>query len=125
MSINWVDFDRENALLVATPETDRIDLGQFEELVEELTSRRRFDGTFQVILDMQHVSYLTSPCLGALIEFQQDMKENRGTVVLAGCQPEVAFLFKTTKLDTVLTLFDDVEEARDSFDAATFLGDRK
>jgi len=34
---------------------------------------------------------------------------------LAGCKENVAFLFKVTRLDTVFPMYDEVEEAAESF----------
>ncbi len=37
----------------------------------------------------------------------------RGRIALAGCQDNVAFLFKVTKLDDIFVLFDDLDAALD------------
>jgi anti-anti-sigma factor len=62
---------------------------------------------------MSEVKFVSSACLGALITLLQDLEHVRGKLVLACCRPDVAFLFKTTKLDMVIPLFDDVDEAKD------------
>jgi len=38
-----------------------------------------------------------------------------GLIALAGCQENVAFLFKVTRLDSVFPMYDEVDDARDSF----------
>ena len=54
---------------------------------------------------------MDSACIGALVTFLQDLEHVRGRIALANCQPNVAFLFKVTRLDQVIGIYDDPQTA--------------
>lgn len=81
------------------------------ELVEELLQRLRCDNANHFVFDLAGVDHMDSACLGALVQFLQEVQHVRGRIALACCKPNVQFLFKVTKLDSVFTLYDDVAEA--------------
>lgn len=80
-----------------------------QELIVELMERVRFNNAHHFVIDLNGVEFMASACLGVLVGFMQDIEHGKGRIALACCQPNVAFLFKVTKLDTVFPLFDDVE----------------
>ncbi len=84
---------------------------QMQEVLNELTMHMRYDNVMFFVLDMSHVEFIASDCLGSLVTFLRDLEQMRGRIALACCQPNVAFLFKVTRLDAAFTLYEDVEEA--------------
>ena len=82
-----------------------------QELIVELTERMRYDNAQYFVLDMSHVKFISSGCVGVLVEFLQDLAPARGRIALANCQDNVEFLFKVTRLDRVFEMFDDLGEA--------------
>ncbi len=82
-----------------------------QELVNELMECVRFNNAHHFVIDLADVEFLASACIGVLVGFMQDIEHAKGRIALAACQPNVAFLFKVTRLDTVFPLFDDVESA--------------
>ena len=87
---------------------------QRQELCEELTQRVRYDSASLLVLDLGQVEFLSSTCLGSMVTFLQDLGHVRGRLALANCKPSVAFIFNVTRLDTVFSLYDDVDEACES-----------
>lgn len=81
------------------------------ELVETLRSRFRYHGATCFALDMSRVEFADSACLGAMVGLVQDLAHIRGHIALTGCRPNVAFLFKTTRLDTIFMMYDDLQSA--------------
>ncbi len=105
-------IEQEGALVIATTTDIKLGAIEAETLVEELSSRMRNDGGRYFILHLPTVEHIDSSCIGVLVTFLQDLEHVRGRMALAACQPNVAFLFKVTRLDTVFALYDDLDEAR-------------
>ncbi len=82
-----------------------------QELVQECIEKLRYSKAQNFIFDLQEVQFLASACIGALVEFLQEVEHCRGQIALVNCQENVAFLFKVTRLDQVFGLYDDIEEA--------------
>ncbi len=104
-------IEQENSLVVATIADREMNGTQMQEVVNELLQHMRYDNAVNFVLDMGKVEFITSDCLGCLVTFLLDLEHIRGRVALANCQSNVAFLFKVTRLDAALQLYDDVEEA--------------
>ncbi len=84
---------------------------QMAELVNEMTQRIRYDNTQFFVLDMNDVVFMDSSAIGVLVNFLLDLEHVRGAIAMARCQTNVEFLFKITRLDAIVRLFDDVDEA--------------
>ena len=104
-------IEQTNNLVLVTYMTEQLTRQESENLVEELTQRMRYDGAVFFVLDLEHVKFIDSACIGALVTFLQDLEHVRGRIALANCQPNVAFLFKITRLDEAIRLYEDLQEA--------------
>lgn len=105
-------LEQTNNVVVATIGTRELSAEQMAELAEELMQRMRCDNAQHFVLDLGAVEYISSGCIGVLVGFLQDLEHVRGRIGLAHCRPNVLFLFKVTRLDSVFHVFDDVESAR-------------
>ncbi len=108
-------FDQTRNLVVAKPGADHLTGQSMAELTDALGERMRYDNATLFVIDMSGVTFMDSAGIGALVTFLQDLEHVRGRIGVAGCQPNVEFLFKVTRLDAAITLFDDVEEATDEW----------
>ncbi len=108
---DYLDIEQANSLVTADISVANMTSEIAQSIVDELTERMRYAGGVNFILNMSAVEFLDSSCVGALVGFLQDLEHVRGRVALAQCQPNVAFLFKVTKLDTAIPLFDEIEDA--------------
>ena len=88
---------------------------EMEEAVVTCGEHMRFDHATNFAFDLSAIEYLDSACTGALVELLRDVEPMRGRVALVGCRPNVLFLFKSTRLDTVFGMFDEMDEAIASF----------
>lgn len=111
MLAQQVQIEQRNKLAIAHVSAREMNGSDMQELVSELTNRMRFNNVQFFVLDLATVDLMSSDCLGALVAFLRDIEPMHGRVALANCRPNVAFLFKVTRLDTVFGLFDDVESA--------------
>ncbi len=111
MITQGTEFEQVNSLVTATIADCQMTGLQMQEVVNELTQRLRYDNAVDFLLDMTQVQFLSSDCLGVLVTFLTDVEQLRGRIVLVNCHPNVAFLFKVTRLDAVFALYDDIDEA--------------
>ena len=84
---------------------------QMQETISECAERMRYNSARNFVFDLGPVEFLASACLGALVGFMQEVEHVRGKIALAGCQDNVSFLFKVTRLDQIFQLYDDPAES--------------
>ena len=84
---------------------------QMQEVVNELIEHMRCVNALYFVFDMKNVEFMASDCLGCLVTFLQDIEQMHGRIALANSQPNVAFLFKVTRLDAAFPLYEDIDEA--------------
>ena len=111
MISNDTQIEQANNLVIAKIGGSELSGLQMQEVVNELTQHMRYENATFFVLDMINVQFIASDCLGCLVTFLRDLEHMRGRIALANCQPNVAFLFKVTRLDTAFALYDDLEEA--------------
>ncbi|MEX0777571.1 MAG: STAS domain-containing protein [Phycisphaeraceae bacterium] len=112
MPATTCDIEESNHLVVVHIATSKLEASAMQEVVDDLMERMRYTGAIHFILDVKPVEFISSACLGVMVQFLQDLEHVRGRMALARCQENVAFLFKVTRLDKVFHLYDDVEDAK-------------
>ena len=108
------DFELEQAGAIITarvlvPELTHL---RMQELVDECLHRARYHNARHVILDMAEVEFLASACIGPIVSLLQDLEHLCGRLAMVRCQDSVALLFRVTRLDSVIGIHDDEQEAR-------------
>lgn len=97
--------------------------GKLDALSSPLAEKRIFDsinqGEYQLIFDFSSVDYLSSAGMRMLLSTTKRLKSLSGKVVLASIQPAVMDVLRTSGLDRVLLLEENVEEALKSFSQPT------
>ncbi len=73
------------------------------------------DGRTQIILDFSLVEYLSSAALGKLITMNKKVESAGGVCALCNIQKDILDVFKITRLDKVLTLCGDIDNALSKF----------
>jgi len=106
-----MSIEQNGTCLTAAVSHHELPAADMQELVDECAERMRYNDARYFVFDLAPVEYLASACLGVLVSFMHDVDHNRGRVAVAGCQPNVAFLFKVTNLERVFGMYDDAEEA--------------
>lgn len=105
------EIEQTNKVVVARLTGKDLSGQTMQELIERLNDKMRYDNALYFVLDMKTVQFVASACIGPLVVFLQDLEHVRGRIALANCVPNVQFLFKVTRLDTVFAMYEDVEEA--------------
>ena len=104
-------FEQKDHMVIARLPGPQLSGLQMAELINEMSQRVRCDNAQFFVLDMSNVQFMDSSALGGLVGFLLDLEHVRGRIAMACCQANVAFLFKVTRIDAVVSLFDEVEEA--------------
>lgn len=105
-------LEQTHNIVVVEVGAAQFDMNLMYEILEDLMQRMRCDNAVYFVFDVSQVEFIGSACVGLLVQFLQDVEHVRGRIALAGCRPNVALLFKITKLDLVFTLYDDVDGAK-------------
>jgi len=85
-----------------------------EELHDEVRSLLE-NNTNHIVLNMQHVHWIGSLCIGALMREIISARQKEGDVYLAAPSQKVERLFQITKLEGVISIYPSVEEAVAAF----------
>ncbi len=67
------------------------------------------------MIDFAVTGYIDSSGLGALVSLSKKIREAGGDLRLSGLNDDLRTLFELTKLDTLFTICDSVEEAIAAF----------
>lgn len=115
MQLENIELDQVGGIVTASIHQAELGYNQMQELVQACIDKMRYENAQDFVFDLSDVEFLASACIGALVQLLQDIENQKGQIALAGCQENVAFLFKVTRLDSVFPMFDEVEEAVASF----------
>jgi anti-sigma B factor antagonist len=66
------------------------------------------DGPARVVLDLSHVTFVDSSGLGAIVAAMKHLEAGR-RLDLAGLTPDVAKVFRLTRMDTIFTIHRNLE----------------
>jgi len=100
---------KEPTLQIVTIQEQRIDAAvalSFKDRMRDVTR----GGTETVLLDLNHVQFIDSSGLGAIVAAMKNLRPNR-RLVLAGLTPTVDKVFRLTRMDSVFGVFSTVEAA--------------
>lgn len=73
------------------------------------------EGETKFVIDFAATGYIDSSGLGVLVSLSKKIREASGDLRLAGLNDDLRTLFELTKLDTLFTICDSVDEAVAAF----------
>lgn len=74
------------------------------------------DSYYNIIIDCQQLTYISSAGLGVFISHIEDLKEKQGKFVFCNMNSNVMNVFKLLGLQNVMSIADDVAEAKKALD---------
>ena len=80
----------------------------FNEMLEEKAGK--------VLLNLEEIEYIDSLGLAALLFFSRGLEDGGGQMIITNVLPKVGSIFKITKVDKVLSIFDTEEDALKHFE---------
>jgi anti-sigma B factor antagonist len=98
-----------NNINVITVEDNRIDAASAVRFKDEMRSLTE-DGPAQVVLDLSGVAFVDSSGLGAIVASMKQMGDGR-RLDLAGLTPDVAKVFRLTRMDSIFVIHEDMAAA--------------
>jgi anti-anti-sigma factor len=104
-------IDRDRRVLVARPTRTECTGSDIAALIFELRERIDRGEADSVVIELSNVQHMDSCCLGRLLTLNQHARAAGGSIALARCQPNVAFLFQMTRLDKLLGIYESTESA--------------
>ena len=113
MNPDGYELEQDGPMVTAKIDGPELSHSQMLEVMQDCKDKLRYDSARTFIFDLEKVTFLASACIGALVDLLREVEPMRGRIALAGCQDNVAFLFKVTKLDDIFVLFDDLDAALD------------
>jgi len=111
MVIDDVQIELSNNIALVRFEEGELNADLMQEVIQLLVEQMRYNNAQHFVFDMQTITFMSSACLGVLVQLLEDITPNRGRIAMAGCQENVEFLFKVTRLDQVFSVHEDIEEA--------------
>ena len=100
----------EDGLAVVQPEgfINAHTVRQFESALESLVEAQKFT----ILLDCQHLNYISSAGLGAIMGLIETVRENGGDILLCSLQENVYAIFDTLGFTQLYRVFANEGEAR-------------
>ncbi len=103
---------KDGIAVVRMPKELTLGVGdEFKSTLVDLASSNQV----KVVLDMTRLEFVDSAGLGLLIWALKNFRQRKGDVRVFGTQPSVYQLFDITNMDRVFLMFDNEEDALQSF----------
>lgn len=107
-------FREDNEVLVVDIKEKRATVDFAGTLKEELLQRIE-DGNKNVVIDLSKTDFIDSSFLGALVAGIKKSTIKGGDLKIVGLLPPVRAMFELTRLYRIFDIFDNVEDAVNSF----------
>ncbi|HSV97613.1 MAG TPA: STAS domain-containing protein [Spirochaetota bacterium] len=101
----------EVVLLDIAGEIDLYNAPEIKDIVSKLIEEQRYN----VIINLEKVSYIDSSGIGALISSLSNLKKYQGGLKIINVYASVRKVFELTKLTSFFDIFDTEEDALESF----------
>lgn len=112
-SINiQVDQTENLATVILSGEVDLYSSREARKIILELASRK----VPIIIVDLSGVPYMDSSGLASMVEGLQKVESYKGKFILSGLQPMVNKVFELSRLNTVFTIYEDIDTALTELD---------
>ena len=105
-----LNLEKINGYSVLTIQDERIDAHNSGELKDYLLQMIE-GGENQIIVQLEHVRFIDSSGLGALLSGNKHIVAKSGRLALANIQKQVLSMFVLTRLNRVFEIYADLNEA--------------
>lgn len=92
---------------------------QLERTFQEMLDK----GRYNLIVDFQNLSYISSAGLGVFMAFIEDVRQNQGDIKLAGMTPKVFNVFDLLGFPMLYEIYDDRTDALKKFEEISTTGE--
>lgn len=91
-----------------------LDMSKQAQLRDDLVQISR-QSENDIVLDLSHVNFIDSSCLGALVSLKRDLCGRQGDIKLSHLTDDVRAIFQITHLDKIFEIYDNIQTAVNSF----------
>ena len=102
-----VDKRPHLAVITVVGSVDSADSGAFLDFLNELIDA----GYIRLVIDLSSMDFISSMGLGVFVRTYTRLREAGGFLRLAGPEPLILQLIKTTALDRLLPIYDSLDQA--------------
>jgi anti-anti-sigma factor len=106
--------EEHGSILIEVVDLDRATLIDVEEF-KKLLFQDIQTGWRKIIIDISECEFIDSTFLGIIVVALKEITELRGKLRLVGIQPEVKTMFQLTKMNRIFEIFENREDALQSF----------
>ena len=99
------------AVIVPSPQVEHLPETLLQPAAQMVLAPLKEDPPNQIIVDLSEVGYFGSAFITFLLRCHLLVKKRGSELVLAGANPRIRELLRTTALDTLWALYDDRQEA--------------
>lgn len=107
MNLNLEKINDINILSIGDERIDAHNSNELKEYLLQMIER----GEKRIIVQLQHVRFIDSSGLGALLSGHKNMAVRAGQFALTNIQPQVLSMFELTRLNRVFEIYTNIDEA--------------
>ena len=97
---------RDEAIIGRIVDRDVIDAGRIERIKSELHSICETTETPHIVLSFRNVEHMSSAAISMLVTLHRDIASRGGKLALSGISKDLMQMFKITRLDKLLKIYD-------------------
>lgn len=109
-----MDTIEKNGVSIITPDFNRVDATNSDRFYADLDSLA--SGRDKVVLNMKQITFVDSSGLGRILSFAREIHKNNGTLFLSNVAPTVRILFKAVRLDKIVPIYPQLDDAIAAFE---------
>jgi anti-sigma B factor antagonist len=103
--------ERESAVIATITRPQLSEEENIDVLGKELVDLVEQHGCRKMIVNLQHVTYITSAALGKLITLHRRLHRKEGQLIVCGATESVKDVLRASRLDEYFIVVDDAEAA--------------
>jgi anti-sigma B factor antagonist len=96
-------------------EKNVLDQVSIERMKQELIGLVEKSGHPKFIISFENVTHISSAMLGVLMVLNKRIRQEKGELRLAAIGPQIMEVFKLTRLDKALSIYNDIDKAMVKF----------
>ncbi len=117
ISLTYTGARQDIALLKIKGYLDTTTSSEVSNRLKEILNK----GTYQLIIDMSSVNYVSSAGWGVFVGEIRTIRENGGDLKIVQMTPDVSDVFEMLEFNRILDYYDTIEESINDFDISTGL----
>ena len=107
--------EEKNITIASFLDIAMLDETSVKKLGDELETLIKGRDKITLVIDFSNIEFVSSAVLGRLVKVRKIIKSKDGKLALCSMKKDLKQVFKVTKLDRVLKIYDDRDKAIKSF----------